>query len=101
MSRNVTVVVATAPQPAENFPNQTFAGIVIKFGDLPGQVVTAPTFAATFTNVPAGKYPMSGQAIDTAGAIMGAQVTGDADVVDIPAPMSPVEIPSAISFTLS
>ena len=99
--RNVTVAVATTQVPAENFAGQTFAGIVIRLGDLPPQTITAPTFTALFTNVPAGQYQMSGQAIDTTGYPMGSAVTGTADVVDIPVPLPPVEIPSGITFTLS
>jgi hypothetical protein len=102
MARNVTVTVATEKKLASDFPGQTFAGIRISIQGQPEQIVTAPTYAATFKDVPAGTYQITGQAVDTAGGLLGSAVSGTCEVVDLPAPppSEMVDIPSGISFTL-
>lgn len=88
----VTVTVAVSPV---SFPAGTQpAGIRITLGTLAPVVVAVAPYVATFSDVPAGNYPVSAQTVDASGNTLGDAVTAsvtvapDAVQVDIPASIS-------------
>lgn len=88
----VTVTVAALPV---SFPAGTQpAGIKVTLGTLAPVVVAAAPYAATFSDVPAGDYPISAQTVDVSGNALGDAVTASVTVapdtvqVDIPASIS-------------
>ncbi len=88
----VTVTVAVSPV---SFPAGTQpAGIRVTLGTLAPVVVVAAPYVATFSDVPAGDYPIVAQAVDTSGKALGDAVNAsvtvapDAVQVDIPASIS-------------
>ena len=93
---NVIVTVATE---VSQFPAGTVpAGIVITIPGIAPQTIAAAPYSATFDNVPPGSYTATVQAVDSAGAALGAPMTSAQ--FEIVAPTVGIDIPSSISVTV-
>ena len=85
-------VIVTLVTEQQQFPAETVAGgIRVGLAGFPDQVLTAAPFVATFNDVGPGTFEITAQAVDHAGANLGAAITGS---VTIEAP-APVEAPAA------
>ena len=99
MSRNVILSISTKTQA---FPAGTqFGGFKFSLapanGGPAGETVT-PELTVTFANVPAGRYVAKAEALDANGALLGAAVTADVEVVDAQVSLA---VPDTLSFTLA
>ena len=93
----VTVATASAPFPA----GTVAAGIVISIPNqtlVSPQTITAAPYSATFDNVAPGTYTATAQAVDHAGAPLGAASTSDSFTIS--APDVTVDVPQSISVTV-
>lgn len=98
MSHTVAVSVATTPQ---SFPAGTVSGgIVVSLGAFPAQTLSAAPYVATFAAIESGDYTITAQAIDSAGAPIGAAVSYPLTIApDAPATVE-IEIPASISVSV-
>ena len=93
----VTVVIETVATPfaAGTIP----AGIVITVEGIAPQTITAAPYQAVFDNLAPGTYTATAQAVDHAGASLGAVATSAP--FTIAAPEVNVDIPQTVTVTIS
>ena len=92
-----TVIVQVEMQP-QPFPAGTVpAGVKITLSNGAAQVIAAAPYSATFTDVAPGSYTASAQAVDAAGADLGAAAVSAE--FTIAAPVS-VDVPSVVTVTV-
>ena len=107
--RKVLVAVAVVAIAASVFPVGTVSGgIRISLTPLsvgisapaPITVAAAP-YEAQFADVIAGDYTVTAQAIDTGGNPLGDPITQNYTVVDEPVEGPPIDIPTALTITVT
>ena len=89
---NVIVTVATTPP---TFPAGTVrGGIIVTLSGIAPVTLAAAPYVATFADVPAGDYSVTAQAVDAAGAALGAPATA---TVTVPSGEVSIDIPVSLS----
>jgi hypothetical protein len=99
-----TVVITVASQ-QQQFPAGTVsAGIKVTLADVGSVVLTAAPYVATFENVPVGTHPITAEAIDAAGVVLGSSIVGSVTIEAPVVPTAPVEVtidvPASLSVTV-
>lgn len=96
----MSTVIVTLETVATSFPTGTIpAGIVITLvgSSVAPQTVTAAPYSASFADVAPGQYTASAQAVDHAGAALGAAAVSAEFTIAAPVM---VDVPSVVTVTV-